>query len=388
MRKQKVRIHSSLKEMGRDASHRTAASLHCHTHFSREILSFIPYYASQTPILSGYFASALKRYREIHQREMDFGQAYWTPPVTPQQVIEAETRQIEKLLGLPALISITDHDEIEAGLRLQVFDHHSHSPISLEWTVPYRQGFFHLGIHNLPAGKAREQGAALMRYTRQEPGTESLRDLLAMLNENPGTLVVLNHPLWDIELIGEEAHRQCLRLFLEEHACWLHALEINGFRKWAENQETIQLAADLALPVVSGGDRHGCQPNTVLNLTQARSFDELVAEVRVDRYSEILLLPSYLDSMVMRILESVAEVIRTYPDHPLGRKQWCDRIYFNLDGHETKALSHYWPNGGPGWIRSALWILRCLGSKQLKPALRLALTQESIGERIGYTYES
>jgi hypothetical protein len=139
----------------------------------------------------------------------------------------------------------------------------------------------------------------------------------------------------------------------------------------------------LGLPVVSGGDRHGCQPNTVLNLTRAGSFEELVAEVRNDGHSEVLLLPGYQESMVMRILESVAEVIRTYPEHPLNKKLWCDRIYFNLDGREARPLSHYWPNGGPGWVRSALWILRLLGSKQLKPALRLALTRELVGEQIG-----
>lgn len=383
MGEKKTRIHTHPTEPMRDGRISAAASLHCHTHFSKEMLSFIPYYASQTPILARYFEQAMKRYRQIHQREMDFGQAYWTPPVTPQQVIREEARQIEELLGVPALVSITDHDEIEAGLRLRVLEGLSSSPISLEWTVPYRHGFFHLGIHNLPVAEAREQKAALMRFTRRDPQAASLTDLLAMLNQNPGTLVVLNHPLWDIELIGEAEHRRCLRLFLEEHAQWLHALEINGFRRWPENLETIALASDLGLPVVSGGDRHGCQPNTVLNLTGAASFEELVAEVRDDGHSEVLLLPGYQESMIMRVLESVAEVIRAYPDHPLNKQLWCDRIYFNLDGKEARPLSHYWPNGGPGWVRSALWILRVLGSKQLKPALRLALTRKPVGGQIG-----
>ena len=383
MGEKKTRIHTHPTEPMRDGRISAAASLHCHTHFSKEMLSFIPFYASQTPILARYFEQAMKRYRQIHQREMDFGQAYWTPPVTPQQVIREEARQIEELLGVPALVSITDHDEIEAGLRLRVLEGLSSSPISLEWTVPYRHGFFHLGIHNLPVAEAREQKAALMRFTRRDPQAASLTDLLAMLNQNPGTLVVLNHPLWDIELIGEAEHRRCLRLFLEEHAQWLHALEINGFRRWPENLETIALASDLGLPVVSGGDRHGCQPNTVLNLTGAASFEELVAEVRDDGHSEVLLLPGYQESMIMRVLESVAEVIRAYPDHPLNKQLWCDRIYFNLDGKEARPLSHYWPNGGPGWVRSALWILRVLGSKQLKPALRLALTRKPVGGQIG-----
>ena len=67
-----------------------AASLHCHTHFSKEILTFIPYYASRVPVLSGYFSEALVRYRAAHGRDLDFSRAYWTPPVTPRQVIDAE----------------------------------------------------------------------------------------------------------------------------------------------------------------------------------------------------------------------------------------------------------------------------------------------------------
>ena len=60
----------------------------------------------------------------------------------------------------------------------------------------------------------------------------------------------------------------------------MHALEINGFRTWEENRLTIELAREIGLPVVSGGDRHGCQPNTLLNISQSRSFEELVAEIR------------------------------------------------------------------------------------------------------------
>lgn len=384
MRKTPTRIHLH-ERGGMDCrGYRAAASLHCHTHFSREILTFIPFYASRVPVVSRYFQLALDHYQQTHGQALDFAKAFWTPPVSPRQVIDIETRQIEKELGLPALVSITDHDDIEAGLLLQVLDTPHQFPISLEWTVPYLHGFFHLGIHNLPREHAGEMTAELMKYSNRAADAMKLVDIFFMLNQSPSTLIVLNHPIWDIELIGEEEHRRCLRLFMEEHGRWLHALEINGFRSWKENQETIVLAADWGLPIVSGGDRHGCQPNTLLNLTRAASFEEMVDEIRVEGHSEVLILPAYRESMVMRVLESVAEVIRHYPNHSLGRTRWSDRIFFSLDGVETRPLSHHWPNGGPGWVKGALWLLRTLGSQSLKPALRLALAPQ----RVSFEYES
>jgi hypothetical protein len=383
MRRKQTQIHLHGSGSKRIDGCEAAASLHCHTHFSKEILTFIPYYASRVPLLSGYFSQALVRYRAAHGRDLDFSRAYWTPPVTPRQVIDVETLQIEKELGLPALVSITDHDDIEAGLLLQVLDTPKQYPISMEWTVPFGGGYFHLGLHNLPRENAVELAAELAKYTNQSADSRTLTELLEVLNESPSTLIVLNHPFWDIELIGGDDHLNCLRSFIASHRDQLHALEINGFRTWKENQQTIQLADELGLPLVSGGDRHGCQPNSILNLTRARSFDDLVGEIREDGHSDIVIMPGYRESIVTRLFESVAEVIGNYPGHALGRSRWSDRIYIDLDGTESLPLGTHWPNGGPGWVRLSLWLLRRLGSKQLKPALRLALGSE----RVNFEYE-
>jgi hypothetical protein len=383
MRRKQTQLHLHGSGSKRIDGCEAAASLHCHTHFSKEILTFIPYYASRVPLLSGYFSQALVRYRAAHGRDLDFSRAYWTPPVTPRQVIDVETLQIEKELGLPALVSITDHDDIEAGLLLQVLDTPKQYPISMEWTVPFGGGYFHLGLHNLPRENAVELAAELAKYTNQSADSRTLTELLEVLNESPSTLIVLNHPFWDIELIGGDDHLNCLRSFIASHRDQLHALEINGFRTWKENQQTIQLADELGLPLVSGGDRHGCQPNSILNLTRARSFDDLVGEIREDGHSDIVIMPGYRESIVTRLFESVAEVIGNYPGHALGRSRWSDRIYIDLDGTESLPLGTHWPNGGPGWVRLSLWLLRRLGSKQLKPALRLALGSE----RVNFEYE-
>jgi hypothetical protein len=371
----RMRIHERRADALREF--RAAVSLHCHTHHSKELLTFIPHYAAKIPLVSRLFKSEMDRYLTIHGKTIDFARAWWTPPATPRQVLEMETLQIEAEFGLPAFVSITDHDDIEAGSLLQVIDSSRRVPISLEWTVPYQRGFFHLGVHNLPRERAAEIAAELMKLTHAQADAMALRDLLAMLHESPETMVVLNHPLWDIEFIGAEEHADCLGAFLGEHEQWIHAFEINGFRSWKENEAVMRMGEDFNLPVVAGGDRHGLQPNTLLNLTRAASFDEFVAEIREDAQSEVLLMPAYRESRVARTLEVAADVLRNYPDRALPK--WSDRVFIDIgDGCGSYTLSRHGKRGGPAWVRAALWGLRMLGSRHVQPALRMALAQERV----------
>lgn len=356
---------------------RAAVSMHCHTNHSKESLTFIPHYARRIPVLSRFYESEMKRYGEA----IDFARGWWTPPVTARQVYEMETLEVESRLGLPAIVSITDHDDITAGLWLQSLDLQGRIPISVEWTVPYGRGYFHIGVHNLPPDRASELMREMSAYSRIDAPHRpqmGLRDLLAWINEFPETLVVLNHPLWDMEFIGVQQHAVALGSFLGEHKAWIHALEINGFRPWRENREVMAMAKGFGLSVVSGGDRHGCRSNTMLNLTRAASFAEFVSEVREDGRSEILLMPEYRDSLVLRTLEVVADVLRHYPNHPQGQFLWTNRVFIDLKDKGARPLSDYWKRGGPVWVRVALRGLRMMGSHRVKPALRMAFSRESL----------
>lgn len=353
---------------------RTAISLHCHTHHSQEILDFIPHYAARIPLVAQLFQREMNRYEARFGKPIDFAAAWWTPPVSARDVWETETRQIEERLQLRGLISITDHDDIEAGQRLQVLELPSPVPISMEWTVPYDIGYFHLGVHNLPPETAAETADLLLDYTRQ-PTNYDLGDLLMMLHQLPGVLVVLNHPLWDIEMIGAERHLAALKSFLHEYGQWLHAFEVNGFRSWRENDAVRRMAEELSFPVVSGGDRHGCQPNTTLNVTRAQTFAEFVEEVR-DGQSKVLMMPEYSEALVARTLEAAAEILRTYPNFPIEQQIWTDRVFARQETGAAKSLSQIWQRGGPVWVRAAVWMMCCLGSRRLRPAWRFALSNE------------
>jgi hypothetical protein len=353
---------------------KTGVSLHCHTEHSKEMLDFIPHYAAKLPIISYFWKKENKKYLEREGKEIDLTTAYWSPPMTPQAVYDIEKEQMNKA-GLAAIVSLSDHDSIDGNLKINEQTDNAVAPISLEWTVPFEYGFFHVGVHNLPKEDAVELTKTLVEHTFSEnPTNERLHELFAMLNEMPQVLVILNHPLWDIEIVGKERHEILLKNFLKDFGKWIHALEINGFRTWSENKAVIELAEALGFPIATGGDRHGCKPNTVINLTDSRTFDEFVEEIRVDRRSQVLLMPEYRQPLHSRQLQSFAEILKHYPEFPKGRQKWFERVYFDLGhGAGLNPLSTYgWVRGGPTWLRAAVWTLGLFGSPKMRPFFAIA----------------
>ena len=351
---------------------KTGVSLHCHTEHSKEMLDFVPHYAEKLPIISYFWKKERDKYLEKEGKGIDFSTAYWSPPLTAQGVYGIEKDQINNA-GLDAMVSISDHDSIDANLRINAET--ESSPISLEWTVPFEYGFFHVGVHNLPKDRAVELTKTLLDYTFNEANhsNEKLREMFSMLNELPGVLVILNHPLWDIEMVGKERHEVLLKDFIREHGRWIHAFEINGFRTWSENKTVIEMAEALGIPIATGGDRHGCKPNTVINLTNAETFEEFVEEIRVDKRSKVVLMPEYRYPLHSRQLQSFSEILKLYPEFPDGRQKWFDRVFFDIgDGEGLRQLSVHWKKGGPTWLRWAIWTLGVLGSPKMRPAFEVA----------------
>jgi hypothetical protein len=346
----------------------TAVSLHAHTNRSREVMTAVPRYLQRIPLVAPLVRREMRAYARRNGRPVDFAKGWWHPPVSPQMVLESETSQILGVLELRPLVSITDHDNIDAGLELQRQHPCELVPVSFEWTVPFHGGFFHLGVHNLRPDSASALVLALSAYTRQ-PGRESLPDLLQTLNRDRDTLVVLNHPLWDLAGIGSAHHVALLRRFLFEHGTMIHALELNGYRSWRENSGVRTLAEADHFPLISGGDRHGCAPNSLLNLTSAASFGEFVREVREDRQSVILVMPPYRTELVARKLAVAADAIRWYPSYPPGQQRWTDRVSYERQG-VVKSLSEHWPDGGPVWVRCAMRAFQLGATAPLLPLLR------------------
>jgi hypothetical protein len=365
----KTSLHFLWKDREAPRRHPAAVSLHGHTLHSWENLRFLNSFQLPFPLIPAVLRVAGWQHRRATGRDMALARVLWTPPLAPDEAYRLESRQIARM-GLQPIVSLTDHDDIEAGLALRRSPAAPAAPVSIEWTVPFGPTFFHLGVHNLPAAQARAIAAHLYDYTAR-PAPSRLSDLLEMLHRCDDVLIVLNHPLWDEADIGAANHRQALGSLLSGHGNWIHAIELNGLRSWAENTEALDLARVWQKPAISGGDRHGLEPNANLNLTHAATFAEFASEVRREGLSTILFMPQYRETLGMRWFETVKDIVRFHPG--ARRPRWVDRFFYECEDGVTRAIADLWPNEGPALLRSVFAMLRLSESQSLRAALRLTV---------------
>lgn len=349
---------------------RTGVSLHSHTLYSRESLDFIYRAARHARILAAAMRHGEQCYRERHGTEMDLTRAWWTPPLGPHQAWQLEANQIAQL-DLDALVSLTDHDQIAAGVSLQVLYECRGAPISTEWTVPFGPTFFHLGVHNLAPDLARPSYMAMEAY-RRHPREPELGAILAALAAHPETLVVFNHPLWDEKGIGREAHAQAAQDFLRRYAPFLHALELNGLRPWSENRAVIALAELAGKPLISGGDRHVLEPNAVINVSNAGTFAEFAEEIR-SGWSDVLILHHYREPHGLRIVQNMFDVLTTQEEHANGWKLWSDRVFYACDDGVVRSLTDLFSQRTPAAISVFVSVMQFCGAPHVRRLLRGSL---------------
>jgi hypothetical protein len=364
----RTQIHRYKVRSRQVAECRTGISLHSHTMHSKEYLGRLPTYIAKFPIGSYIIEREIGRLHLYHGRIFNFNKLYWTPPLSPREAYELESKQIEERVGRKALVSITDHDNIEAGSRLRLLEKTRRCPISVEWTVPWEDTEFHIGVHNLRSSRASGWMNEFAAYTAK-PSKELLRNLLAGLQDEKNTLIVLNHPYWDAESIGPVEHRRALRNFLEGFLPFLHAVELNGMRSRKENREVVALGQSIDLPVVSGGDRHGCEPNAVLNLSRADTFEEFVQEVRYEKRSEILLMPQFFDALPLRLIENAFHALADAPGE-FGRRHWMTRVFIEENG-QARALSQFNGTRFHRVVEKFRWVIGLVANPIVRPALRL-----------------
>ena len=354
----------------------TGVSLHSHTNQSKETLDFISELSKDWSVLQPVMRWAERRCKRLTGINPDYARSYWTPPLTPSLAFDLERRQIEEKLQLQGLVSITDHDDIQAPMLLRTVAGSRHIPVSVEWTVPFGSTAFHLGIHNLPSAQGTAWMERLAAFTAMPVETRPaklLTEMLAELDELPNVLIVFNHPLWDLYRVGKGKHDVLVNEFLAVNGQFLHALELNGLRDWKENRETSTLAGKWNQLVISGGDRHGIEPNANVNLTRAKSFNEFVHEVRRDRESHVLFMPQYAEPWKHRILQSTLAAIRNYPDFPEGSRLWDERVFHPDVEGEIQPLKRLWMSGrAPVYCAATVAVVRMMGSWLVSSGLRMA----------------
>jgi hypothetical protein len=363
----------------------TGVSLHSHTSASKETLDFIAELSTDHAWMQPLIRWCERRSVSCSGIKPEYAKAYWAPPLNPRMAFELETGQIESKLSLPALVSISDHDDISAPLLLRTLPSARHIPVSTEWSVPYanpsatelrRPTSFHIGVHNLPSAAANEWITRLNAFSELDPLTRPanmLGNILAELDSLPNVLIIFNHPLWDLYRIGAGPHEILVNDFLAAHGQHVHALELNGLRTWSENAKVRTLAAQWNQLTISGGDRHGLEPNANLNLTHAVTFNEFVHEVRRDRISNILYMPQYAQPWKHRILQSTLDAIRNHPSFPEGSRRWDERVFAPDSEGNVRQLSTLWGmDHPPRYLSAIVAMVRLMGAAPLSGGLRLA----------------
>ncbi len=354
---------------------RSGVSLHSHTNQSKETLDFLANFGNQYPVMRPLMARLERRAEQNHGFKVDYASSYWTPPMTPKLAFDLERKQIEELDVAP-MVSITDHDNIQAPMLLRSVPSARHIPVSVEWSAPYGgTQSFHLGIHNLPSARAMEWMETLEEFTAN-PSDARLTEILAALDREPNVLVVFNHPMWDLYLIGKEKHAFLVNQFIQKNGAFLHALELNGLRHWDENRTTRRLAEKWNMLLISGGDRHGIEPNANVNLTHAATFTEFVHEIRREKRSNILFMPQYAEPWKHRILQSAIDAVRYYPEFPQGSRTWDERVYHPDMNGVARPLCELWPDGtAPGIVTFLLGVVQGMGRGLVSDGLRMAWSE-------------
>lgn len=354
---------------------RTGVSLHSHTNQSSETLDFLANFGNQFPVMRPLLSRLERRAEQFHGVRINYAASYWTPPMTPKLAFDLETKQIEKL-GMGAMVSLTDHDNIKAPMLLRTVPSARQIPVSVEWSAPYGgMQAFHLGVHNLPSARAAQWMATLSEFTAN-PSDARLTKILVALNQEPHVLVVFNHPMWDLYLIGKEKHQFLVNEFLQKNGAYLHALELNGLRTWDENRAVRRLAEKWNMLLIAGGDRHGVEPNANINLTNATTFTEFVHEVRREKKSRVLFMPQYAEPWKHRILQSTIDAIRHYPEFPQGSRTWDERVYHPDANGVIRPLSQLWPSGAaPRAMRWTIAMVQLMGQGLVSGGLRMAWSE-------------
>lgn len=328
-------------------------SLHGHSCYSRENLRYLESYCEAMPGLRLLLRVARWHHRLRTGNTLDLAQVFWLPPLSPEQAWQVEASQIARL-GLQPLVSITDHDDITAGLETPA------AQVSAEWTLPWGGTMLHIGVHNLPRQSALSWQRRMADVTRGAP-VEDLRDLLAALHGLEGTLVVLNHPLWDECRVGTGVHAAAVGAFLAQHRDSLDALELNGLRAARENLAVMQLARAFGLPVVAGGDRHGREPGACFNLTRTSTFADFAAEVRRERRSHIVFTPAYRLSIRWRWLRVAREIMQGNGEAPGARAHWLQRFYYTAEDGLVRSLFEDWGGDASACLFPWLALVRMSG---------------------------
>jgi hypothetical protein len=135
----------------------------------------------------------------------------------------------------------------------------------------------------------------------------------------------------------------------------------------------IRLARDNQRLLISGGDRHGLEPNAVINLTRARTFTEFVEEIRVEKRSHLHVMDQYQERWEQRIVRSTLNAVTDFPEFMPGWQRWDERVFHPDANGQMRSLRSLWATGEPPLaVRTAIGITRMFAKPTVAAPISLA----------------
>jgi hypothetical protein len=131
----------------------------------------------------------------------------------------------------------------------------------------------------------------------------------------------------------------------------------------------VALAGAESKPVISGGDRHAIEPNALLNLTNAGTFEEFAEEVR-DGWSSVLVLRHYREPYALRIFHNMIDILRTYEQHANGWKLWSDRVFYRWHDGNVKSLTESFGDRTPAAVALFVGAMKFAAEPRVRRFLR------------------
>jgi predicted metal-dependent phosphoesterase TrpH len=284
------------------------------------------------------------------EENLNYAELKYNPPYTPVDLWSMELNGVRHLGFDSIIFAITDHDNYAGGLELLKGQDSQRKNIALgeELSVKFQHHVFHLGITGL-----READIAAVHQQLQAASHEERFDDLFDSLHALGCLVVLNHPLlpW-----GGQSTRQIPVLDLLTRFGWaIHALEYNGMRCRAENDDVLQLARQVGKPLVGGGDSHLLAASSILCASaDALESSHFIEEIKSGRAIPLIKRDYYAPlgwKMFLRVLSFIAHYrkIAYYRGNPVESIIGRDWILLDPIGMAARAFLRL--ASALGWLR-------------------------------------
>ena len=88
-------------------------------------------------------------------------------------------------------------------------------------------------------------------------------------------------------------------------------------------------------------------------------------------------MPQYTEPYTLRVLQTLLDVIREYPDYSSGSRHWDERVFHPDRTGAIRPLSALWQKP-PSYIRHFFSVVRLLEMAPVQKAMHLALARPPI----------